>query len=130
MDVSTSRLPSAEHPEPWSLVLLIRVFRAASSMFAVSSMTIVALPAPTPYAGLPELYAALTIAGPPVAIVRSQLDIRAFASGILGRPTHWSRSTGAPTFASPSRISLTTSFVVFLLDGCGEKITASLHLSA
>ena len=45
---STSRLPSAEQPEPWSLVLLMRVLRAASAMSAVSSITIVALPAPTP----------------------------------------------------------------------------------
>src|SRR5205814_1206509 len=90
-------------------------------MSAVSSMTIVALPAPTPYAGLPELYAAFTIAGPPVAIVRSQAAMSVFASGMLGRSTHCSRSTGAPTFFSPSRISRTTSFVVFLLEGCGEK---------
>jgi hypothetical protein len=48
MDASTTRLPSAEHPDPKSEVLLIRVFRAASSMLAVSSMTMVELPAPTP----------------------------------------------------------------------------------
>ena len=45
----------------------MRVLRAASAMSAVSSMTIVELPPPTPNAGLPELYAALTIAAPPVA---------------------------------------------------------------
>ncbi len=55
MDASTMTLPSAEQPDPWSLVLLMRVFRAASSTFAVSSTTIVEFPAPTPYAGLPEL---------------------------------------------------------------------------
>ena len=48
MPSSTTRLPSAEQPEPWSLVLLMAELRAASSMSAVSSMTIVALPAPTP----------------------------------------------------------------------------------
>ena len=53
-------------------------------------MTIVALPAPTPYAGLPEPYAAFTIAGPPVAIVRSQTLISSRASGMLGRSTHCS----------------------------------------
>ena len=36
------RLPSAEQPEPWSFVLLIALFRAASTTSAVSSMTIVA----------------------------------------------------------------------------------------
>jgi hypothetical protein len=34
-------------------------------MFAVSSMIIVELPAPTPYAGVPELYALRTIGWPP-----------------------------------------------------------------
>jgi hypothetical protein len=50
-----------EQPEPKSEVFDMRVLRAAMSMSAVSSMTIVELPAPTPYAGLPELYAARTI---------------------------------------------------------------------
>ena len=45
---------------------------------------------------MPELYAALTIAGPPVAIVKSQIDIRYSASGILGFSMHWKRSSGAP----------------------------------
>ena len=108
----------------------MRVLRAASAMSAVSSITIVALPAPTPYAGLPELYADLTIAGPPVAIVRSQMLINSPASGMLGRTTHWRRSSGAPSFRSAARITRTVSFVVFLLPGCGEKITASLHLMA
>ncbi len=47
-----------------------------------------AFPAPTPYAGLPELYAARTMAGPPVAMVRSQIDISSCASGMLGFSTH------------------------------------------
>src|SRR2546427_377303 len=68
-------------------------------MSAVSSMTIVALPAPTPYAGLPELYAALTIAGPPVAIVRSQMLISSHAGGYRGP---W-RGVSAPGCPSRSR---------------------------
>src|SRR6185295_2494568 len=123
-------LPSAEQPEPWSLVLLMAVLRAASTMSAVSSITIVALPAPTPYAGLPELYAERTIGGPPVAIVRSQLAISSCASGMLGVSMHCSRSTGAPSDASAARIRRTVSLVVRRLAGCGEKITASLHLIA
>src|SRR5580765_3806554 len=123
-------LPSAEQPEPLSLVLLIRVLRAASSTFAVSSTTIVALPAPTPYAGLPDPYAARTIAGPPVAIVRSAVAIHSFANGILGRSTHCRTSSGVPSWRNAARITRTVSLVVFLLAGCGEKITASLHLIA
>ncbi len=37
-------------------------------------MTTGVLPAPTPIAGLPELYAAFTMPGPPVA--RDQVDVR------------------------------------------------------
>src|SRR5262252_5465486 len=130
MRESTIRLPSAEQPDPKSFVLLIRVLRAASSTFAVSSTTIVAFPAPTPYAGLPDEYAAFTMAGPPVAIVRSQEDIRYFASGMLGRSTHCSTSSGTPCFFKAARIARTASFVVFLPAGCGEKMTASLHFTA
>ena len=126
----TTRLPSAEHPEPLSFVLLIREFKAASAISAVSSITIVAFPAPTPSAGFPEPYADFTIAGPPVAIVRSQVDIISCASGILGLAIDCRISSGIPNFLRVHRIILTTSFVVFLLAGCGEKITASLHLMA
>ena len=108
----------------------MRVFRAASMTSAVSSMTIVALPAPTPYAGLPELYAALTMAGPPVAMVRSHIDMRALASGMLGRSTHCRRSAGASRASSAARITRTVSSVDLRLPGCGEKMTASLHLVA
>ena len=103
MRESTSRLPSAEQPDPLSLVLLMRVLRAASAMSAVSSMTIVALPAPTPYAGLPDPYAALTIAGPPVARVRSHVAISSLASGMLGRSTDCRMSSGAPS--RPQRLA-------------------------
>src|SRR5947209_2941677 len=127
MEASTNRLPSAEQPEPLSDVLLRRVLRAASWISAVSSITIVALPAPTPYAGLPELYAALTIAGPPVAMVRSQIDIRYSARGMLGRSMHWKISSGAPCSFNVARMMRTVSLVVFLLAGCGEKMIASLH---
>ena len=47
--------PAAEQPDPKSDVFESRVLRAASSMLAVSSTIIVELPAPTPYAGVPEL---------------------------------------------------------------------------
>ena len=51
-------LPSQEQPEPKSEVLEMRQFMATSAIrsgvFAVSSMTSVALPAPEPNAGVPE----------------------------------------------------------------------------
>ena len=55
MRESMRMLPSAEQPEPKSEVFDMRVLRAAMSMSAVSSITMVELPAPTPYAGRPEL---------------------------------------------------------------------------
>ena len=70
------------------------------------------------------------MAGPPVAIVRSQRLISSRASGMLGRSTHCSKSSGAPAARRAARMTRTTSLVVFRLAGCGEKITASLHFSA
>ena len=68
--------------------------------------------------------------GPPVAIVRSQPDINACATGILGRSTHCSKSAGAPSAVNAARMMRTVSNVVFLLEGCGAKITASRHFTA
>ena len=56
---------------PLSNVLECRMEEAASLMSAEESMTAGVLPAPTPTAGLPEEYAALTMPGPPVARMRS-----------------------------------------------------------
>src|SRR5690606_2383824 len=92
MEEATRTFPSAEQPDPKSEVLESIVLRAASSMSAVSSMTIVELPAPTPNAGLPELYAALTMALPPVARTMSQEAIRYCETGMLGCSMHWNRS--------------------------------------
>src|SRR5205809_884781 len=73
---------------------------------------------------------AFTMAGPPVAIVRSQIDISSWASGILGRSRHRIRSSGAPCFLSAVRSTRVISSAVFRLIGCGEKMTASLHFIA
>ena len=70
------------------------------------------------------------MAGPPVAMVRSQIDISSRASGMLGCSTHCSTSGGAPSFSSAMRMIRTVSAVVLRLAGCGEKTTASLHLMA
>ena len=72
----------------------------------------------------------MTIAGPPVAIVRSHAAISSLASGMLGRSTTCSTSSGTPSFFSAARMIRTVSIVVLRLEGCGEKMTASLHLIA
>ena len=67
---------------------------------------------------------------PPVASVRSQLAMRYCVSATLGFSMHWNRSAGAPWRLIASRITRTISKVVRFERGCGEKITASRHLSA
>ncbi len=99
------------------------MLRAASSMLAVSSMIIVELPAPTPYAGVPELYAARTIGWPPVAMIRSARAISACDIGMFTFVRHCRMSAGAPSRSSASRMSRTVSYEVFFERGCGEKIT-------
>src|SRR5580704_13029289 len=93
-------------------------------------MTIVALPAPTPYAGFPELYAAFTMAEPPVAIVRSQTAISSWARGMLGFSRHWMASAGPPALHTAARRTRVVASAVLRLIGCGEKTTASRHFSA
>src|SRR5471032_1230789 len=70
------------------------------------------------------------MAGPPVAMVRSQADISSWARGMLGLTKHWIRSSGAPCLARAARRMRLTSIAVALLAGWGEKITASRHLMA
>ena len=65
-----------------------------------------------------------------MAIVRSQIDISSCASGMLGFSRQRIRSSGAPCFFSAARSTRAISSAVFLLSGCGEKMTASLHLIA
>ena len=68
------------------------------------------------------------MAGPPVAIVRSHCAISSFASGMLGRSTTCSTSSGTPSFARAARMIRTVSMVVLRLAGCGEKIDRVLAL--
>src|SRR5262249_27907548 len=49
---------------------------------------------------------------------------------MLGVSAPWRTSSGAPAAFNAARMMRTTSAVVLLLAGCGEKITASLHLTA
>ena len=128
--------PSAEHPDPKSDVFESIVLYAAwwSSSLAVSSQIMVALPAPTPKAGVPEWYALLTTPCPPVAITKSHFVLSAsdMALFILAFPTPriWIRSSGAPTCLKPSRISSIVRPPVFTALGWGEKIMAFRALRA
>ncbi|MNV21575.1 hypothetical protein D3C71_1125140 [compost metagenome] len=89
---------------PLSKVLERMMSVTAWSMSALFSMKAGTLPGPTPRAGLPQLYAALTIAAPPVARIRatSGLFIRALVLSIVGCSIHWMQFSGAPAFTAAS----------------------------
>ena len=65
---------------PLSNVLLCIIELTAKTISAESSMIAGVLPAPTPRAGLPEEYAALTMPGPPVAKMISASFMRRFVA--------------------------------------------------
>ena len=60
----------------------------------------------------------------------SQTAISSWASGMEGSSTHWKTSAGAPSLSMTARMISTVSYVVRLVRGCGEKITASFALIA
>src|SRR5699024_5884989 len=84
------------------------------------------LPAPTPIAGLPELYAALTMPGPPVAKIRlmSGWCIRALDSSTEGESIQPIISFGAPASMAAFNTISAARLVAILARGCGEKIIA------
>ena len=65
------------------------------------------LPAPTPIAGLPQEYAALTIALPPVAkiVATPSWFIKALVASIDGCSIHWIQFLGAPALTAASSIT-------------------------
>src|SRR6218665_503429 len=95
--------------------------RAALRMWALVSMWAGALPGPTPMAGFPDEYAALTMGPPPVAITTATWGerIKATTSGRLGRYMH-SMSPGG----SACRMRLSVEFsgrVIAASTGCGVR---------
>ena len=124
MDATAITELSAEQDAARSNVFEMRIFSAASTMSAVSSTVITALPAPTPKAGVPLEYAAPTIAAPPVARMRSHCFISSFVFSSETMPTSCTRSAGAPIFSSAARmLSIIILLVSFAL-GCGATTMA------
>ena len=91
----------------------------ASLMSAVESMMAGVLPAPTPRAGLPEEYAALTMPGPPVARMMSADRMSSLVSSRDGAPIQSMMPSGAPAATAASRTMRAASIVHFLARGCG-----------
>ena len=102
---------------PLSKVLEWMIEFTARVMSALSSMTAGVLPAPTPKAGLPELYAALTMPGPPVARMMSASFIRVLVMSSEGTSIHAMMSSGAPALTAASRTMRAASMVLFLALG-------------
>ena len=69
------------------------------------------LPAPTPRAGLPDEYAAVTIPGPPVARIVSHSFITIFVSSSEGMSIHDIIFSGAPASTAASRTILAAAIV-------------------
>ena len=101
-------------------------------MFAVSSIIAGVLPGPTPNAGLPDEYAALTIPGPPVAKIISILGwcISWLDNSTVGSSTQPIISFGAPAATAASRTICAAFIVAFFALGWGEKTIAFLVLRA
>ena len=87
-------------------------------------------PAPTPTAGLPELYADLTIPGPPVAKIKSDAFINCADNATLGSSIHAIIFSGAPAFIAAFKTIFAASIVHFFALGCGEKTRPFLVFKA
>ena len=93
---------------------------------AVSSIITGVLPAPTPSAGFPDEYAALTIPGPPVARMISASFITVFVSSSDGVSIHPIIPSGAPAFTAASRTTFAAAIVHAFAAGCGLMMIAFL----
>ncbi len=100
----------------WIIELTAKVISALSSMIAG------VLPAPTPRAGLPLEYAALTIPGPPVANMVSTLVISRFVSSSEGTSIQLIIPSGAPAATAASYTVLAAAIVEFFALGWGLMI--------
>jgi len=107
---------------PLSNVLECRMELTATFTSADSSIIAGVLPAPTPSAGLPEEYAALTMPGPPVARMMSASFIAMLVSSSEGTSTHEMMSSGAPAATAASSTTFAAAMVDFFARGWGEMM--------
>src|SRR5271169_1300002 len=117
---------------PLSKVLETMMSTMAVFRSAVFSRYTGVFPAPTPSAGFPELYAALTTPGPPVASINptSLCFITYALSCRVGDSRQVKTPSGAPCFTAVSYMILTASEQQRHAFGCGLKITALRVLMA
>ena len=115
---------------PLSKVLEWMMEFTAMRMSAVSSMMTGVLPGPTPNAGLPELYAAATMPGPPVARMMSEERMTVLVSSSDGTSIHAMMFLGQPARSAASRTMRAASMVQPFARGCGLITMALRVLSA
>ena len=115
---------------PLSKVLEWMMLLTASRMSALSSMMAGVLPAPTPTAGLPEEYAALTMPGPPVARMTSDSFMSRLVISREGTSIQPMMPSGAPALTAASSTTFAASIVLFLALGWGLMMMPFLVLSA
>ena len=84
---------------------------------AESSMIAGVFPGPTPRAGFPEEYAAVTMPGPPVARIVSAERISSLVSSMLGSSIQEMIPSGAPAFTAASRTTFAAAMVHFFALG-------------
>src|SRR6187399_1131097 len=123
---------SDEHSVPLSKVLPVRMSRTAFGTSAVRSMYVGTFPGPTPNAGLPALYAALTIAEPPVARMRAVRGcfIRVSVPSRVDDVRQEITPRGAPARSAASASRRLVSRMHFAAEGCGLKTMAFRPLRA
>src|SRR5690554_2870562 len=123
---------SDAHTIPLSNALDITISLMACLRSAVFSMYAGTLPAPTPSAGLPQEYAALTIALPPVAriVATPGWFINLFVLSKLGCSIHEIQCAGAPEFMAASLIIRAASKLDFCAFGWNANIIGFLVLIA
>ena len=108
---------------PLSKVLEWMIEFTAFTMSQLGSRIAEALPAPTPRAGVPELYAAFTMPGPPVARMMSASFMRRFVLGRDGASIQPMMPSGAPALTAASSTSFAAAIVQPLARGCGLMMT-------
>ena len=96
---------------PLSNVFEWIIEETASRISAEESITAGVLPAPTPIAGLPLEYAALTIPGPPVASMQSASRITVCVSSSDGTSIQPMMPSGAPAATAASSTTLAAAIV-------------------
>src|SRR6267143_6716112 len=110
---STTTDASVEQRTPRSKIFPECTSATALRMLALFSIYAGTFPDPTPYAGLPALYAVRTIGVLPVARIKetSRCFISSFVASIVGADRHDMRPWGAPAVSAACAMTFIASTV-------------------